>query len=126
MRRYRRISYDRYLDGDKWIVEPRSLPAESLGLAPRDRVVSVLDPGTGALLAVFPVEELRGVAVRDRVETTLGDRRLVLQPDPALDAVLVVEADDLVTRPGMWIGTWLEDPENAEAALARGLAAIPR
>ena len=80
MRRYRRISYDRYLDGDKWIVEPRSLPAESLGLAPRDRVVSVLDPGTGALLAVFPVEELRGVAVRDRVETTLGDRRLVLQP----------------------------------------------
>lgn len=126
MRRYRRISYDRYLDGDKWIVEPRALPAESLDLAPRDRVLSVLDPGTGALLAVFPVEELREVAVRDRVETTLGDRRLVLQPDPALDAVLVVEADDLVTRQGMWIGTWLEDPENAEAALARGLAAIPR
>ena len=126
MRRYRRISYERYLDGDKWIVEPRALPAESLRLAPRDRVVSVLDPTTGALLAVLPVEELREVAFRDRAEVTIADRKLVLQPDPSLDALLVVDAAGLVTRPGMWIGTWLADPTAAEAALATGRAGIAR
>lgn len=126
MQRYRRISYERYLDGDAWIIEPRATPPESLGITPRDRVLSVLDPATGDLLAVLPLAALREAAIRDRVEMSLADRTLVLQPDVNRDAALVVDADGLVTRPGMWIGIWLADPEAAEAALAVGRDALAR
>jgi hypothetical protein len=120
MQRYRRISYDRYLDGDAWIIPPRSIPPvgeEAPGA--RDIVISVLD-GDGTLLAVLPVSELRAAAVRDRVRIEIEGRTLELQPDPALDATLVVESNGLVTRQGMWIGVWLQDPDAAEKALAEG------
>ncbi len=125
MQRYRRISYDRYLDREAWIIAPRATPPETLGLSPRDRVVSVIDPRNGELLAVLPTADLRAAAVRDRVTIEIDGRSLVLQPDPALDAVLVVESAGLVTRPGMWTGTWLADPTAAENALATGRTTLP-
>jgi len=127
MRRYRRISYDRYLDGDAWIVPPRITPdADEIadqGLGPRDRVLSVFDPD-GTLLAVLPLADLRAAAVRDRVTIEVDGRTLELQPDPALDATLVVESADLVTRPGMWIGTRLQDPPSAASALPKPSARV--
>jgi hypothetical protein len=122
MQRYRRISYDHYLDGDAWIIPPRSLPpvGEEAPNA-RDIVISVLD-GDGTLLAVLPISELRAAAVRDRVRIEIEGRTLELQPDPALDATLVVESNGLVTRQGMWIGVWLEDPDATPSASPKARA----
>ncbi len=118
MQRYRRISYDRYLDGDAWIVPPRATPSEDVeGLGARDIVLSVFD-ADGRMLAAFPLAELRAKAIRDRVTIDLDGRTLELQPDPALDAVLVVDSDGLITRQGMWIGTWLQHPDVAPSARA--------
>lgn len=125
MRRYRRIDYRRYLDGEDWMVPPRREPSPDAegGVPARTRVLSVLAPD-GELLAVLPLEEVRAGAVDDRLELELDGRRLVLQPTATGQGVWVVEPDGLSTRPGMWVGTWARDPERARRALERGRRTI--
>ena len=122
MRRYRRIDYRRYLDGDEWLMSPRREP-EASSLPGRDRVVSVLDPD-GSLLAVMPIAEMSRFAIDDRTTVEIEGRRLVFEPDPGGNAVDVVESDGIITRFGMWAGTWVRDPVAATSALDRGRAAL--
>lgn len=122
MRRYRRIDYRRYLDGDEWLMVPRREP-EASTLPGRDRVVSILDVD-GSLLAVLPVAELTQVVVDDRATVEFDGRRLVFEPDPAGNAVDVIESNGMTTRFGMWSGTWVRDPAGATAALDRGRSAL--
>lgn len=126
MRRYRRISYDRYLDGDAWLVPPRAVPegGGDASLDPRARVLSLVEAASGRVRAVLPIAELRDRAIRDRVRIEVDDRTVELQPDVRGDAVLVVESGGFVTRQGMWIGAWLDAPEDAIEALARGRSAM--
>ncbi len=119
MRRYRRISYDRYLDGTDWIIPPRREPPPTSSLASRDRVISLLDD-TGRVAAVLPVSELRAAAVDDRVRIEVGGRDLTLELGTGDRDAMVVEHSGLVTRPGFWIGVWARDPEGAEGALRTG------
>lgn len=125
MRRYRRIDYRRYLDGDDWMVPPRREPSSETadGLASRTRILSVLS-ADGELLAVLPLEEVRSNAVDDRLQLDLDGRRLVLQPTATGEGAWVVEADGLLTRPGMWVGIWARDPDLARQALERGRRTI--
>lgn len=119
MRRYRRISYNRYLDGEDWIIMPRREPEEDGSPDARDRVVSVIGDDD-QVLAIFPVGELRNVAVDDRVDLEIGAGRLLLQLVSNDRDVMVVEHDGQVIRPGFWIGVWSRDPEGATRALAAG------
>lgn len=125
MRRYRRIDYRRYLDGDDWMVPPRREPSSDAGdgMRSRTRVLSVLSTD-GELLAVLPLAEVRDHAVDDRLQLDLGGRRLVLQSTATGEGAWVVEADGLLTRPGMWVGIWARDPDLAERALERGRRTI--
>ncbi len=125
MRRYRRISYNRYLDGEDWIIPPRREPGDATGLDSRDRVVSVIDDD-GRLSAVLPIGELRQAAVDDRVELDVASGRLLLQLVAGDEDVMIVDHDGHITRPGFWIGVWSRDPEGAGAALARGRARLQR
>lgn len=123
MRRYRRISYDRYLDGEDWIIPPRREPGDEVDLDGRGRVLAVVDE-EGRDLAILPIGELRRAAVDDRIELGVGDRRLLLQLVAGDRDVMIVDHDGLVTRPGFWIGVWNRDPEAATRALERGRALL--
>lgn len=92
-------------------------------MASRTRVLSILS-SEGELLAVLPLEEVRAGAVDDRLTLELEGRTLVLQPTATGDGAWVVEAGGLVTRPGMWVGIWARDPDQAEKALERGRGAV--
>ena len=124
MRRYRRIDYRRYLDGDDWLIPPR----RSAGVAPdlpagRDRVVTVMDPD-GTVLGVVPIAELQAKAIAGRTRLVFGDRTLVIRPDARASTAVVVDPGGLVTRFGMWSSVWTPDPEGAVEALERGRKSI--
>ncbi|MCP4834678.1 MAG: DUF3179 domain-containing protein [Phycisphaera sp.] len=125
MRRYRRIDYRRYHDGDKWLLEPRRLPSESTDdlPSPRDRVLSVLDDD-GRLLGVVSLDDLRASDSRDGVRVVFGERTVVVAVDDDPISLRILDADGLVTRFGMWASLWARDPEAAERGLERGRAAI--
>jgi hypothetical protein len=72
----------------------------------------------------MPIAEMIGVAIDDRTTVEIEGHRLVFEPDPAGDAVDVVESDGIITRFGMWTGTWVRDPVAATSALDRGRAAL--
>ena len=125
MRRYRRIDYRRYLDGDGWLIPPRR---ESSGAtddmpASRDRVLTVLDP-EGDVLGVVPIAELEANAIAGRTRLVFGDRTLIVRAGTQDSAAMVVEAGGLITRFGMWTSVWVPDPDGAIEALERGRNAI--
>lgn len=125
MRRYRRIDYRRYHDGDKWLIEPRRVQPESADdlPEPRDRVLSILGVD-GGLLGVVSVEDLRQADPGGSSRLVFGDRTVVVEVDGDLITLRVLDADGLVTRFGMWASLWARDPELAERGLRQGRDAI--
>ena len=125
MRRYRRIDYRRYLDGDGWLIPPRREDPAKDREAPadRDRVLSVMDE-QGTLLCVVPVSELEAGAIAGRTRLVVGDRSMVLKADTGTSTVLVLDGEGLVTRLGMWNSVWAPDPDRAMEALQRGREAL--
>lgn len=125
MRRYRRIDYRRYHDGDKWLLEPRRLQSDSMDdlPSPRDRVLSVLE-ADGRLLGVVSLDDLSGSDWRGSTRLVFGDRSVVVEVGRDPMSLRVLNADGLVTRFGMWASVWARDPEAAERGLQQGRDAI--
>lgn len=117
MRRYRRIDYRRYLDGDRWLIPPRREPATGSSPGPRDRVVSILGPD-GEPHAIIPLADLARHG--KRLTVVVDGRSVVLETIPGEAVVRVVSSDGPATRFGMWSGPWTRNPVVAEAALDRG------
>ncbi|MBC04434.1 MAG: hypothetical protein CMJ34_14205 [Phycisphaerae bacterium] len=125
MRRYRRIDYRRYLDGDDWLIPPRRTAAGADPDLPagRDRVLTVMDTDA-RVLGVVPIAELQANAVAGRTRLVFGDRTMVIRPDAGASTAVVVDPGGLVTRFGMWSSVWTPDPEGAVEALERGRKSI--
>lgn len=125
MRRYRRIDYRRYLDGDAWLIPPRREGSSGRSEIPadRDRVLTVLDP-SGDTLGVVPISELEDRATAGRTRMVFGDRVLVVEANAEASTAVVIEGDGLVTRFGMWNSLWAPDPDGAVEALERGRRSI--
>ena len=125
MRRYRRIDYRRYLDGDAWLIPPRRGASDLREDLPggRDRVLTVLDP-EGEVLGVVPIAELETGGIAGRARLVFGDRTLIVDANADASTAVVVDAWGLITRFGMWASVWARDPEAANEALQRGRRAL--
>ena len=126
LRRYRRVSYDRYLDGDDWILSPRRMPSGPL--SPRRRVLSARPAGTDEGWTIIPLDSIEGATASGAIDLPIGTGmlRLARPVGGSNDRVDVVEIEGLELRFGFWQAAWVRDPEAAEAGLERGRAIIDR
>ena len=124
LRRYRRVSYDRYLDGDDWILSPRRTPSGSL--SPRRRVLSARPAGTDGEWTILPLESIDAAMTPAGLDLSIGPGmlRLARPVGDSRNRVDVVAAEGLELRFGFWQASWVRDPVAAEAGLARGRAAL--
>lgn len=126
LQRYRRVSYDRYLDGEEWILPPRRTPSGDL--PSRRRVLSVRPAGTEEDWTILPLDAIDTATASGGLDLSIGPGTLRLaRPvgDPT-DRVDVVGVEGLELRFGFWQAAWVRDPQAAEAGLERGRAAIDR
>jgi hypothetical protein len=124
LQRYRRVSYDRYLDGSLWIIPPRDTIESSVGA--RDRVLAVRPSGGGTPWSIFPLAELAARMSPEGISVAVGDLQLVVaegtgDPTATID---LIQADGLELRFGFWHAASIRDPEAADAALERGRLAL--
>ncbi|MDB3961406.1 DUF3179 domain-containing protein, partial [bacterium] len=102
LRRYRRVSYDRYLDGDDWILSPRRTPSGSL--SPRRRVLSARPAGTDGEWTILPLESIDAAMTPAGLDLSIGPGmlRLARPVGDSRNRVDVVEAEGLELRFGFW------------------------
>jgi len=120
------VSYDRYLDGEEWILPPRRTPSGDL--PSRRRVLSVRPAGTEEDWTILPLDAIDTATASGGLDLSIGPGTLRLaRPvgDPT-DRVDVVGVEGLELRFGFWQAAWVRDPQAAEAGLERGRAAIDR
>ena len=124
LRRYRRVSYDRYLDGEDWIVPPRRTPSGST--SSRQRVLSARTAGTDDPWTILPLDAIEAAMTPGGLDLAIGagTLRLARPIGDATDRVDVAAVEGLELRFGFWQAAWVRDPEAAEAGLERGRAAI--
>ena len=124
LQRYRRVSYDRYLDESSWIIAPR-ITMETL-VGARDRVLAVRVSNDESRWSIFPLAELAIRMRPDGISIAVDDRQLVIatgtgDPTGTFD---LIRADGLELRFGFWQAASIRDPESAQAALERGRSAL--
>ena len=124
LQRYRRISYDRYLDGSNWIIAPRETAENPIGA--RDRVLAVRAEGSEAPWSIFPLAELAARMTPEGLSVGVGELRLVVakgtgDPSSTFD---LIRADGLELRFGFWHSASIRDPSAAREALDRGRLAL--
>lgn len=126
LQRYRRVSYDRYLDGDDWIIPPRRTPSGDL--ASRRRVLSVRTAGTAEDWTILPLDSIETATASGGIDLPIGagTLRLARPVGDSNDRVDVVAIEGLELRFGFWQAAWVRDPDAAEAGLERGRAIIDR
>ena len=122
--RYRRVSYDRYLDGSAWIIPPRNSMDVALGA--RDRVLAVRGPEAGARWWIFPLIDLATRLTPEGISIAVDDRRLMIAEGTGNSAATIdlIESDGLELRFGFWQAASIREPEAARAALERGRQAL--
>ena len=114
--RYKRISYERYFDGQSWIIPPRIQPT----LDAKVRVLAARPIGE-AEWVVYSLPGLRDEADESGVvERMLGSQRLRLRFDPEdsrASSVEVLEADGIELIPSLriaWHGIPLANDESVD------------
>ena len=122
--RYRRVSYDRYLDGSAWIIPPRN--AMSVALGARDRVLAVRSPEAGSRWYIFPLADLAARLTPQGISIVVDDRRLLIAEGTGdLDASIdLIDSDGLELRFSFWQAASIRAPEAAREALERGRRAL--
>ena len=124
LQRYRRISYDRYLDASNWIISPRETTENPIDT--RDRVLAVRALGGESPWSIFPLAELAARMTPGGISVGVGDLRLVVAKgtgDPSATFDLI-RADGLELRFGFWHSASIRDPNAAREALDRGRLAL--
>ena len=107
--RYKRISYERYFDGENWIIPPRG----EIPRGAKDRVLAARIPGETDW-TILDLEALRaGAPSSGIVEQAVGTRTLRLRFDPEAyrtDAVHVIDGADIELVPSLRIA-WKQGAE---------------
>ena len=124
LQRYRRVSYDRYLDGDEWIIPPRRTPTGDL--SSRRRVLSARPAGGGGDWTILPLDWIESAMTPSGLDLSIGtgELRLSRPVGDSEDRIDVAMVEGLELRFGFWQAAWVRDPQAAEAGLERGRTAI--
>ena len=110
--RYKRISYERYFDGNSWLVTPRG----EIPQGAKDRMLGVREAGTEEW-TVLDLEALRAEADQQLiVERIIGDTPLRIELPSGLgkvNTVRILEGTDLEFLPSLRI-SWIHRPHTPD------------